>query len=225
MVRLSAAPDGATLVRVLGRAKSSLKLGNGKWVHPEALEDLYRGAAGVQLLFVHGDASHEHLVAVVDTGDDKQRSEAALLAEFHRLAAAANRPRHERISGVVVAAAPFSQENGMLNGTGKLVRRCGEHRVVCPLTLHPLLSLPGAPRAVPRARAADRGEADGAAATRAPRASRAGVQLCGAGPLLTSPPRRCALLTSLPSPSRVAPRSTRRGSRACTRSWACRCSA
>ena len=40
MVRLSAAPDGATLVRVLGRAKSSLKLGNGKWVHPEALEDL-----------------------------------------------------------------------------------------------------------------------------------------------------------------------------------------
>ena len=101
MVRLSAAPDGATLVRVLGRAKSSLKLGNGKWVHPEALEDLYRGAAGVQLLFVHGDASHEHLVAVVDTGDDKQRSEAALLAEFHRLAAAANRPRHERISGMV----------------------------------------------------------------------------------------------------------------------------
>ena len=151
MVRLSAAPDGATLVRVLGRAKSSLKLGNGKWVHPEALEDLYRGAAGVQLLFVHGDASHEHLVAVVDTGDDKQRSEAALLAEFHRLAAAANRPRHERISGVVVAAAPFSQENGMLNGTGKLVRRCGEHREVCPLTLHPLLSLCQVRRALYRA--------------------------------------------------------------------------
>ena len=151
MVRLSAAPDGATLVRVLGRAKSSLKLGNGKWVHPEALEDLYRGAAGVQLLFVHGDASHEHLVAVVDTGDDKQRSEAALLAEFHRLAAAANRPRHERISGVVVAAAPFSQENGMLNGTGKLVRRCGEHCAVCPLTLHPLLSLCQVRRALYRA--------------------------------------------------------------------------
>ena len=41
VVRVRTAADGATLVDVLGRAKSSLKLANGKWVHPETLEDLY----------------------------------------------------------------------------------------------------------------------------------------------------------------------------------------
>ena len=121
VVRVRTAADGATLVDVLGRAKSSLKLANGKWVHPETLEDLYRGAAGVRLLYVHGDAAHAHLVAVVEA--EGAPSEERLLAEFGRLATAAGRPRHERISGVVLSQERFSQAAGTLNGTGKLVRR------------------------------------------------------------------------------------------------------
>ena len=42
------------------------QLGNGKWVHPESLEDIYRNAEGVRYIWLHGDSSHAHLVAVVD---------------------------------------------------------------------------------------------------------------------------------------------------------------
>ena len=79
MASTGRATCGATLVDVLGRAKSGLKLANGKWVHPETLEDLYRGAAGVRRLYVHGDAAHAHLVAVVEA--EGAPSEERLLAE------------------------------------------------------------------------------------------------------------------------------------------------
>ena len=122
VVRLTLAKTPLTppLVEVIGRAKSSIKLGNGKWVHPEELEDLYRGATGVNHVFLHGDSSHTHLVAVVDASDDGNAD--ALVSAFAQLARAACKPSHEHVAAVVRAEAPFSTAAGTLNGTGKLVR-------------------------------------------------------------------------------------------------------
>ena len=89
-----------------------------------SLEDLYRGAAGVRRLYVHGDAAHAHLVAVVEA--EGAPSEERLLAEFGRLATAAGRPRHERISGVVLSQERFSQAAGC-DGRGR--RAPGRPRV------------------------------------------------------------------------------------------------
>lgn len=109
-------------VEVSGRAQSAIKLGNGKWVHPEALEELYRAAAGVVRLFLHGDATHSHLAAVVEVVDGASHSPAGLVAAFGELAAAAGKPAHEHVRAVVLATAPFSLAAGTINGTGKLVR-------------------------------------------------------------------------------------------------------
>ena len=115
---------GATVyhIEVSGRAQSAIKLANGKWVHPEALEELYRAAAGVVQLLVHGDASHSHLAAVVEVVDATAHSAEGLVAAFGALAVAGGRPAHEYVRAVVVAGAPFSLAAGTLNGTGKLVR-------------------------------------------------------------------------------------------------------
>eukprot|EP00929_Paragymnodinium_shiwhaense_P080870 TRINITY_DN42216_c0_g1_i1.p1 TRINITY_DN42216_c0_g1~~TRINITY_DN42216_c0_g1_i1.p1 ORF type:complete len:1024 (-),score=167.95 TRINITY_DN42216_c0_g1_i1:276-3347(-) len=111
-------------IDVIGRAKTSVKLGNGRWVFPESLEDLYRtrlNDAGVRYVFVHGDSHCDFLVAVVDaaSGANVER----LLSRMHEIAAASGKAAHEHISGVLLAAEPFSREAGTLNGTDKLDRK------------------------------------------------------------------------------------------------------
>jgi len=49
--------------------------------------------------------------------------ENTMLSRFHQLAVASKKAAHERVCAVVFALAPFSEEDGTLNGTGKLVRR------------------------------------------------------------------------------------------------------
>ena len=63
LVATSVESDG-TYVDVLGRASTALKLSNGRWVHPEALEQVYRRAPGVRHVFVHGTADYPGVVAV-----------------------------------------------------------------------------------------------------------------------------------------------------------------
>ena len=125
IVRLETTSDGGRYVDVIGRAKSSIKMGNGKWVHPEALEDLYRAAAGVDAVFIHGDSSHSHLVAVVEARGSRSAEATAegLVKSFAEMAASAGTAAHERVRAVVLAEAPFSVAAGTLNGTGKLVRQ------------------------------------------------------------------------------------------------------
>lgn len=105
---------------MLGRAKTSIKLGNGKWVQPEKLEDLYRQASLVRYVLIHGTSHTDNLVAVVDAETDDTQAvltELAKLAELHQLHS------HEVISAVVLSEGHFSQDTGELNGTGKLHRR------------------------------------------------------------------------------------------------------
>ena len=76
-VTLPGPGDPAVRVEVVGRAKTSIKLANGKWVQPEPPEDLYRAVPGVRLIFVHGDSGHDLLVAVVDPSTDVPAADAA----------------------------------------------------------------------------------------------------------------------------------------------------
>eukprot|EP00930_Biecheleria_cincta_P024979 TRINITY_DN17828_c0_g1_i1.p1 TRINITY_DN17828_c0_g1~~TRINITY_DN17828_c0_g1_i1.p1 ORF type:complete len:1008 (+),score=160.29 TRINITY_DN17828_c0_g1_i1:47-3025(+) len=111
-------------IDVIGRAKTSIKLGNGKWVFAESLEDLYRSklkAIGVQHVYIHGDSQHDALVAVISA--EKGVDVADLLPKLHAVAAEAGKQSYERISAIIPASEPFSMEAGTLNGTGKLDRR------------------------------------------------------------------------------------------------------
>ena len=119
VVRVRTAADGATLVDVHGRAKSSLKQGQRQVGAP-------RDARG-PLPRRGGRAAAVRARRARRTWSlwwrPRRSTAERLLAEFDRLATAAGRPRHERISGVVLSQERFSQAAGTLNGTGKLVRR------------------------------------------------------------------------------------------------------
>lgn len=104
-------------IEVIGRAKSSIKLATGKWVFPESLEIVYRtelDAENVRHVFVHGDLHHDSLVAVVDA-ESKNLDPQQLLQKLRSRSPAP-------LCAVLLAEEPFSQEAGMLNGTGKLDR-------------------------------------------------------------------------------------------------------
>ena len=105
------------------QAKTSIKLGNGRWVQPESLEDLYRQLPEVQDVFVHGDSQHSVLVAAISVAPGSRVSPDVLLAGFEALAESAKRLSHERICGVILSDRVFSRDNGLLNSTGKLHRR------------------------------------------------------------------------------------------------------
>ena len=51
-MRIGVDVDGATLVDVLGRARTTVKLSNGQWLHKESLEDFYRQDEGVRYVFL-----------------------------------------------------------------------------------------------------------------------------------------------------------------------------
>ena len=73
-------------------------------------------------LFLHGDATHSHLAAVVEVVDGASHSPAGLVAAFGEPAAAAGKPAPEHVRAVVLAPAPLSLAPGTTHGTGKPVR-------------------------------------------------------------------------------------------------------
>lgn len=111
-------------IDVRGRAKTSIKLGNGKWVLPESLEGMYRAELsqnGVRHIFIHGDSHHEYLVAVIDA--EEYVNVERLLPKLHQIAVEKGKALHEHVAATVPSYKPFSRETRTLNGTGKLDRK------------------------------------------------------------------------------------------------------
>eukprot|EP00931_Biecheleriopsis_adriatica_P029833 TRINITY_DN17648_c0_g1_i3.p1 TRINITY_DN17648_c0_g1~~TRINITY_DN17648_c0_g1_i3.p1 ORF type:complete len:1030 (+),score=208.22 TRINITY_DN17648_c0_g1_i3:85-3174(+) len=109
-------------IDVIGRANTSIKLGNGKWVMPESLENMFRSElTHVRQVWIYGDSQHEYLIGVVDT--ESKDDEASFLKQLNDIASQNGRAPYERISAIILAREPFSQKAGTLNGTGKLDRK------------------------------------------------------------------------------------------------------
>ena len=123
LVRMTGASGENPTVDVVGRAKTSIKLGNGRWVQPEPLEDICRQLTNVRDMFLHGDSQNSVLVAVVAMAPGKRGSRDELLDGFKALAEAEDRPPSEHIQGVIMSDEIFSRDNSLFNSTGKLHRR------------------------------------------------------------------------------------------------------
>lgn len=125
VVRITTRPNGTQHVEVIGRAKTSIKLGNGRWVFPESLEDTYRQVHGVQQIMLHGTSQHDTLVAIVDAKRDGVSADTLvddLKLAFKQVAVNAKLEPYETIAAVVLTSSPMCREDKTLNATGKVHR-------------------------------------------------------------------------------------------------------
>ena len=112
------------------RRNNVLKLANGEFVATTSLEGVYRAAPLVRQIFVYGSSERSNLLAVIvptldalsEFGDDIDAMKTALHKSLKQCAAAAQLPSYEVPVDFVVETEPFTVENGLLSGVGKLLR-------------------------------------------------------------------------------------------------------
>ena len=112
------------------RRNNVLKLANGEFVATTSLESVYSAAPPVRQIFVYGNSERPRLVAVVvptldalnEFGDDVDGMKTALHKSLKQCAAAAQLQSYEVPVDFVIATEPFTEENGLLSGVGKLLR-------------------------------------------------------------------------------------------------------
>jgi fatty acid CoA ligase FadD9 len=112
------------------RRSNVLKLANGEFVATTNLEGVYRAAPLVRQIFVYGNSERSKLLAVVvptldalkEFGDDRDGMRTALHKSLKQCAAAAQLQSYEVPVDFVIATEPFTEENGLLSGVGKLLR-------------------------------------------------------------------------------------------------------
>ena len=110
-------------ITVLGRCVEMIKLSNGLFTSPSRLEAVFAEAAAVARAFVHGDAAHAHVVAVVVPADDAV-GEAEVLRQLRVAATMHGLAAYEAPVRALVERADmqWTAENGLLTVTGKLNR-------------------------------------------------------------------------------------------------------
>ncbi|GAB1813112.1 carboxylic acid reductase [Mycobacterium sp. MUNTM1] len=113
----------------LDRRNNVLKLAHGEFVAIANLEAIYTGAALVNQVFVYGNSERSGLLAVVvptqhtsEQHTDPDALKAALTASLHRTATAAELQPYEFLLDILVETEPFTVDNGLLSGVGKLLR-------------------------------------------------------------------------------------------------------
>lgn len=117
-------------IRYLDRRNNVLKLSQGEFVAVARLEALYAGGhPDIAQIFVYGSSSRAFLLAVVvpnaevvpptlPAADVKAR----LLAALREVAAANDLQAFEVPRDIIVERTPFSPDNGLLTGVGKVLR-------------------------------------------------------------------------------------------------------
>ncbi|MCV7419539.1 carboxylic acid reductase [Mycobacterium yunnanensis] len=121
------APDHLVYV---DRRNNVIKLSQGEFVAVANLEAVYAGAAHVRQIFVYGNSERAALLAVVVPTDDALARfvgdpaglKAALLQSLSRTAHEAELQSYEVPVDVLVEERPFSADDGLLSGVGKLLR-------------------------------------------------------------------------------------------------------
>lgn len=112
------------------RRNNVLKLAQGEFVAVAHLEAVFAGAPLVRQIFVYGNSERPYLLAVVvPTSDALDRFagnasglKTALRESLRRTAKAAELQSYELPVDFLIESEPFSTDNGLLSGVGKLLR-------------------------------------------------------------------------------------------------------
>lgn len=127
---------GPDRLAYVDRRNNVLKLAQGEFVAVARLEAVFSTAALIRQIFVYGNSERPYLLAViVPTADaldrfaeDADRLKAALSESLRRSARLAELQSYEVPVDFLVESEPFSEDNGLLSGVGKLLRpRLKEH--------------------------------------------------------------------------------------------------
>jgi fatty acid CoA ligase FadD9 len=122
------AETGPDQVRYLDRRNNVLKLSQGEFVTISRLEALYEECEPVDQIYVYGNSERPYLLAVVvptARAADEHGADlpATILRSLQDAAARAALEPHEIPRDVIIEPSPFTLENGLLTGVGKLARR------------------------------------------------------------------------------------------------------
>ncbi|MGZ8179584.1 carboxylic acid reductase [Williamsia sp. SKLECPSW1] len=114
----------------LDRRKNVLKLAQGEFVALSRVEAVFAAADTVRQIFVYGNSARSFLLAVVvptteaveaAAGDDAALHD-SIVSALKRTGRAAQLNSYEIPRDVLVERTPFSRENGLLSGVGKVLR-------------------------------------------------------------------------------------------------------
>ncbi|MUM30521.1 carboxylic acid reductase [Mycolicibacterium sp. CBMA 361] len=131
-VMAEVAPDHLVYV---DRRNNVLKLAQGEFVAVSNLEAVYAGAPLVRQIFVYGNSQRSSLLAVIVPTDeavarhaDQDELKGALHDSLRATARAAELQSYEVPADFLIESDPFTTDNGLLSGVGKLLRpRLKEH--------------------------------------------------------------------------------------------------
>jgi len=112
------------------RRNNVLKLAQGEFVAVARLEAVFASSALVRQIFLYGNSERPYLLAVVvptDEAQEKFASDAdalkgALSESLRQTARRAELQSYEIPADFLVETVPFSEDNGLLSGVGKLLR-------------------------------------------------------------------------------------------------------
>ena len=112
------------------RRNNVLKLSQGEFVAVAHLEAVFAGASLVRQVFVYGNSERPYLLAVVVPTDDALQRfpgddaglKAALSESLRQTATTAELQSYEVPVDFLVESEPFSTDNGLLSGVGKVLR-------------------------------------------------------------------------------------------------------
>ena len=121
--------DAEGRVKVVGRVRNTVKLAQGEFVSAERIETALASAAIVDRIFVHAEHGATAVAAlVVPHRDalahalDDPEAAPAVLSALRTQARASGLAPYEVPRAVILEPTPFSVDNGLLTGNGKLAR-------------------------------------------------------------------------------------------------------
>ena len=117
-------------IKYLDRRNNVLKLAQGEFVAVARLEAMFVSAPLVRQIFVYGNSERPYLLAVVvptddaldKFGQDADGLKAALSESLRQTAKLNELQSYEVPADFLVETEPFSEDNGLLSGVGKLLR-------------------------------------------------------------------------------------------------------
>ncbi|MFD7841973.1 carboxylic acid reductase [Nocardia sp. NPDC059764] len=109
------------------RRNNVLKLSQGEFVTVAKLEAVYATSPLISQIFVHGSSERSHLLAVIVPTDAARalapaERTAAIAESLRQLAKDAELESYEIPREFLLESEPFTQDNGLLSGIGKLLR-------------------------------------------------------------------------------------------------------
>lgn len=107
------------------RSKNVLKLSQGEFVAVANIEATLASSPYIKQIYVYGSSAQSFLLAVVVPNTEALRGKdprAAIITSIQKIAAESGLNSYEIPRDFVLEAEPFSRENGLLSGIGKLLR-------------------------------------------------------------------------------------------------------